>query len=67
MKVSIGQQIDEVERELGQRRSVYPRLVSSGKLRSSIAEYQIKRMEAVLESLRWLADNEAQIKQRLAP
>lgn len=62
MKISLNQQIEEVERELQHRRSVYPRLVSSGKMRASVAEYHTARMQAVLKTLMWLANNEADIR-----
>lgn len=65
-KVSLNQQIDEIDRELAQRRDVYPRLVATGKLRESIAAYQTKRLEAARDTLAWLAKNELLIKQRLA-
>jgi hypothetical protein len=66
MKISIGQQIEEVQRELVQREKVYPRLVTAGKLKRSHAEYQTERMRAVLATLQWLSDNEAAIKDSLA-
>ena len=62
MKISISQQIDEVDRELKMRADVYPRQVSSGKLRPSIADYQIKRLEAVKATLEWLRDNETDVR-----
>lgn len=62
MKFSLNQQIEEVERELQQRRSVYPRLTATGKLRESVAEYQVGRMEAVRRTLQWLRDNEAAVR-----
>ena len=62
MALSLSQQIEEVQRELRFRRDVYPRQVSSGKLRKSEAEYHMARMEAVLTTLQWLERNEAKIK-----
>ncbi|NJL09055.1 MAG: hypothetical protein HC900_13055 [Methylacidiphilales bacterium] len=62
MKISLSQQIDEVRRELAERESVYPRLVSSGKLRQSVADYQVARLQAVLATLRWLQVNEAAVR-----
>ena len=62
MAFSIIQQIEEVEREIKLRRDVYPRMVLSGKMRQSIADYHMQRMEAVLRTLEWLRDNEAKIK-----
>lgn len=55
--ISIGQQIEEVEREIKQRERVYPRLVSAGKLKSAYADYQVQRMTAVLKTLEWVRDN----------
>ena len=46
---SISAQISEVGRELKMRRQVYPRQVSTGKLRQSVAEYQTEALAAVLE------------------
>ena len=65
MTISLAQQIDEVEREIRLRAGVYPRQVSSGKMRKSVAEYHMQRMEAALTTLRWLQDNEAKIKAML--
>jgi hypothetical protein len=44
----------EAEREVRLRRSVYPRLVASGKLKLDRSERQIKVMEAIVERLRGL-------------
>jgi hypothetical protein len=55
--ISINQQIEEVQRELGQRERVYPRLVASGKLKASHADYQVQRMQAVLKTLQWVQAN----------
>lgn len=65
-RVSLRQQIEEIDRELEQRAKVYPRLVASGKLRQSMADYQVARLVAARASLAWLAQHEATIKQRLA-
>ena len=67
MTVSLAHQIDEINRELGQRKLVYPRLVASGKMRESIAAFQMARLEAARDALLWLAAHELTIKQRLAP
>ena len=61
-KISLNQQIEEIERELTMRRSVYPRWVSAGKIRKGEADYQIARMEAVKATLEWMRDNEAAIR-----
>jgi hypothetical protein len=57
-EVSLRQQLEEVEYELGMRRKVYPRLASSGKERESVLEYHTKRMEAVAATLRRLIEEE---------
>jgi|SoiMetStandDraft_5_1073268.scaffolds.fasta_scaffold637579_2 hypothetical protein len=62
MTVSLNQQIDEVKRELAKRDEVYPRQVQTGKLRQSIADFQVERMRAVLKTLEWLQAHEQQIK-----
>ena len=66
MKISLSQQIDEVERELRMRAEVYPRWVRNGKLRQSIADYQVERMEHVKASLEWLRDNETDVRAYVA-
>lgn len=67
MKISLTSQIQEVERELSQRRSVYPRMVATRKLKQSLADYQMQRLEAVLATLKWLQANEAAVKAALKP
>ena len=66
MIVSIAGQISEVEREISMRREVFPRQVQRRMMKESEAELKIAYMEAVLRTLRWLQQNEAAIKQRLA-
>ena len=61
MKIAIAGQIAEVKRELALRRSTYPRLVASGKLRQGEAELCIERMEAVLETLMFCQQHRAAI------
>jgi len=51
---SLAEMILEAEREVRLRRSVYPRLVASGKLKLDRSERQIKVMEAIVERLRGL-------------
>ena len=60
----ISQQINEVERELSLRRSVYPGLVTRGKMRQSEADEHLARMEAVLATLQHVA---GKIAERAAP
>lgn len=65
-KVSLNQQIDEVDHELSMRKRVYPGLVSRSKLSQVKADYHMDRMRAVKATLEWLRDNEAEIKRRVA-
>jgi hypothetical protein len=65
--MTLNQQIEELDRELAYRAKVYPRLMAAGKLRASVAEYQVARLKAARETLEWLADREWTIKQRLWP
>jgi hypothetical protein len=58
MKISLNQQIDEVERELEMRRKVYPAIKGS----QAKKDYQMQRLQAVLETLQWLKHNEPQIR-----
>lgn len=61
-RISLDQQIEEVERELAERAKVYPRLMSSGRMRPSVAEFHVARMEAVLRTLKWVKANEAKLR-----
>jgi hypothetical protein len=62
MTISLNQQIDEVKRELKMRSEVYPHMVNSGKLRQSVADYQVERMRAVQKTLEWLQRNEEKVR-----
>lgn len=66
MKFSIQAQISEVERELALRRGVYPRLVSSKKMKEAEADYHMERLHAVLQTLKWFEKNGDRIKELLA-
>lgn len=48
---TIDDEIACVEREIQQRRNVYPRLIAAKKMTREFAEQQIKLMEAVLRRL----------------
>lgn len=50
--VTINDQIACVEREIQQRRRVYPRLIAKGSMKQGTADEEIRRMEAVLETVR---------------
>lgn len=62
MTISIHAQIEETRREIMLRRDVYPRQVARRLMRESVANMHIGRMEAVLATLVWLRDNEADIR-----
>jgi hypothetical protein len=62
MNVSLAQQIEEIDYELGQRRGVYGRLVASGKMRQAVADYHMHRLEAARRTLDWLRQHEAELK-----
>ena len=65
MTISLRQQIEEVAREIALRENVYPRQVASGRMRQSIADFHMERIRAVKQTLGWLAENEARIKEVL--
>jgi len=50
--ISIEQQLSEARRELGMRKTLYPKWINSGRLAPATAEYQIAAMEAICETLR---------------
>lgn len=56
--ISIQQQIACVERELKMRRNNYPRWVNAGNLTQDLADKEIERMEAVLNTLKGLCPPE---------
>lgn len=66
MKISIGAQIEEVDREIALRKRVYPNQVSRKNMRQSEADLHIERMGAVKTTLEWLRDNEADIRAAVA-
>lgn len=66
-RISLTQQIEELERERAMRKDVYARQVQAGKLRQSIADFHMTRLDAAIASIRWLQEHEPVIRQRLAP
>lgn len=58
---TLQQQIECVKRELAMRMKVYPRQVSTGKMKPDEAEYHISQMRGVLKTLQWLETNRAVI------
>ena len=63
MRISISQQIAAVQREIEKRKRVYPRLVWKGDMRKVEADYQIEAMQAVLQTLEWVKNNEKEIRE----
>lgn len=63
MRISLGQQIEEIESEIEKRRKVYKGLVYQRPSQASKLDYQMARMQAVLATLRWLAANESRIRE----
>lgn len=57
---TLDEQIKSVGREIGLRKSVYPKFLKSGRITEAKADYEIKCMEAVYETLKGLKANEAQ-------
>jgi hypothetical protein len=52
--VTLADQVACVEREIAMRKRVYPRWVGDGMMKQGAADEEIRRMEAVLETLRRL-------------
>lgn len=55
---TVDEQILCVKREIRQRRHVYPRLVSAGKMKQADAEREIDTMAAVLATLQRVRDEQ---------
>jgi hypothetical protein len=53
-KVPLHVQIAAAEREVRQRRHVYPRRVADGKMTQAFADEQTAAMEAIVETLKGL-------------
>jgi hypothetical protein len=65
-KFSLGAQIEEVEYELKMRHDVYERRVAAHKMKQSLADLHIARMESVLATLRWLQQYEQDVRDYVA-
>jgi hypothetical protein len=59
-QVSLKRQIECVDRELGYRRHVYPKLVARGRFSQAKADDEIAVMEAVAATLRNLQQKDSQ-------
>lgn len=65
-RISLSQQIDEIDYELSQRQRVYPGLAVSGKRRQSELDYHVARLQAARTTLAWLAAHEVEIRAFIA-
>ncbi|WP_341990329.1 hypothetical protein [Azorhizobium sp. AG788] len=63
-RFTLSQQMEEVQFELDRRASEYPRQIASRKLGRSVAQYHVDRLTAARDSLSWLHDNLALIRER---
>lgn len=61
-KISIGEQIAEVEREIALRKNVYPTFIANKRMTQADANQHRDRLEAALVTLLWCRDNEAAIR-----
>lgn len=67
MKISLRQQIEEIEREIGLREGVYARAVAAGKMRQSISDYHMARIKAALATLRYVEQHADAIRAAVLP
>lgn len=65
-KISIIGQIAEIEREIRMRDQVYPKQVREGKMKPEEANMLMDRMRAVLATLHFCRENEADIRAYIA-
>jgi hypothetical protein len=56
MTISLADQIKSVEREIAMRKGVYPRRIADKKMSQTKADHEIAAMEAVLGTLRGVAE-----------
>jgi hypothetical protein len=61
-RVTLAEQIAEVEREITLRRRVYPGWIAAGKLSQALADRQMACIEATRTTLKWVEKNAAAIK-----
>lgn len=62
-KIPLSEQIKEVGREIGLRRSVYPGFVQRMKMSQQEADMRIATMEAVLATLKWVERHQDELRQ----
>ncbi len=56
--MTLDEQIRCIGREIGMRRNVYPRFVAKGTMKPEKADYELKCMETVYETLKRLKEQE---------
>ena len=61
-KITIVGQIAEVRREIALRKNVYPRRVAKGDMRQGEADLCLRRIEAVLATLMFCQEHEAEFR-----
>lgn len=66
MKVTLAEQIAEVQREIESRERAYPTLKAFGHKTAEMLDRQMKDMRAVLVTLQWLQRNEEKIKAKVS-
>lgn len=65
-KLSLNEQINELDWEIHERRIRFQRLVAQGKLRQGEADYHTLAMAAVRDTLLWFQANEGTIREAFA-
>ncbi|PWE52054.1 hypothetical protein DEM27_33090 [Metarhizobium album] len=65
-KISIIGQISEIDREIGHRESLYPRLVREGKMREEERKMLMDRIFAIRDTLQFCKTHEADIREYIA-
>lgn len=60
--ITVKEQIDCVNREISFRKRLYPRWIESGKMSPGKAEYEIKVMESIKDSLMLMPHDQALLK-----
>ena len=66
-RITLDEQITEVEHELTRRRQEYGYLVDRGRLPAELAHARIDRMLAVLRTLEWIRRNALRIRKLKEP
>ena len=64
--IPLDRQIAAAEREVALRRNVYKQRIARGQMTQAEADRHIAEMEAIVLTLRWLADNEAVVRGAVA-